>query len=244
MAIGTTRTVEACEKLRVDILDSRHAPGSRLRIDHLSTELGVSPGAIRESLSRLTAEGLVMAEPNKGFVVAPVSAEELRDLTEVRIEIEVRCLRRSIERGDLAWESRVLATWHQLSRTPERVGGPMWRKLHNTFHDALVSACESHWRLHLRAQLFMLVERYRRMTVHYSRDHRSIEDEHRAIAEATLARDADLACVLLQSHLQKTTDTLLALHPMFGTEKKKPRGSSVGTDTSEARATREVLASD
>src|SRR5271157_1164652 len=51
-------------------------------------DLGSEPGAVREALSRLSAEGLVIAESQKGYRVAPLSADELLDLTEARVEIE------------------------------------------------------------------------------------------------------------------------------------------------------------
>lgn len=78
------------------MLDGAHAPGSKLPIDQVAERFGVSLGAVREALSRLTSDRLVIAEPQRGFSVAPVSAADLIDLTTVRIDIETRCLRRSI----------------------------------------------------------------------------------------------------------------------------------------------------
>ena len=52
-----------------------------------------------EALSRLAAEGFVLAESQRGFRVAPVSRDDLFDLAERRIELETNVLARSIERG-------------------------------------------------------------------------------------------------------------------------------------------------
>src|SRR5438132_9546483 len=90
-------TQAAYEGLRADLLACRIPPGSRLKIQELCTRLSVSLGAIREALSRLTSEGLVVAEPQRGFRAAPISAEDLSDLTRTRIKIESLCLRRAIE---------------------------------------------------------------------------------------------------------------------------------------------------
>src|SRR3546814_20333758 len=54
-------------------------------------------------------------------LVASVSRADLLDLTERRVAIEEQCLQRSIENGSLAWEGRVLASLHELSRTPVRL---------------------------------------------------------------------------------------------------------------------------
>ena len=59
----------AYEALRADLLACRVAPGSRLKIQELCLQHAVSLGAIREALSRLTSEGLVVAEPQRGFRV-------------------------------------------------------------------------------------------------------------------------------------------------------------------------------
>jgi DNA-binding GntR family transcriptional regulator len=100
--------------LREAIVHAEDQPGQKLRIDHLGKALNASTGAVREALSRLTAEGLVVAEPQKGFIVAPISQRNLRDLTDVRVAIETRCLEGSIEHGDLDWEGRVLSANHKL----------------------------------------------------------------------------------------------------------------------------------
>jgi DNA-binding GntR family transcriptional regulator len=219
---ATSRTQDAYERLRADILDSVHAPREKLRIEALAGTLEVSPGAVREALSRLTAEGLVVAEPQRGFIVAPVSAADLIDLTAVRIEIETRCLRRAMMIGGLAWEGGVIAAWHQLSRTPLNVrrGGrtainPEWTRLHSVFHDSLIAACDSPWWLRLRGQLYTQAERYRRLELPYGRVERDVDSEHKAIVDAVLARDANAACRLLAAHLQRTVDILLASDAPF-----------------------------
>src|SRR5215813_14549467 len=112
-------TQGAYEALRADLLACRIAPGSRLKIQDLCQQHEVSLGAIREALSRLTSDGLVVAEPQRGFRAAPISPEDLRDLTMVRIEIDTLCLRQAVARGDVDWEARLVAAYHRLSRTPQ-----------------------------------------------------------------------------------------------------------------------------
>ena len=107
--------------VRADILGCRLLPGGKLRINEIAERNDVSLGAVREALSRLGAEGLVVAESQKGFRVAPLSADDFRDLTDARVEIEKLTLARSIARGELEWESQLVAAWHRLSRTPEQL---------------------------------------------------------------------------------------------------------------------------
>ncbi|WP_155984537.1 GntR family transcriptional regulator [Roseomonas gilardii] len=214
-ATTASLTQSAYERLRADLLSCRLAPGEKLRIADLCERLSVSLSAVREALSRLTAEGLVVAEPQRGFRAAPISADELRDLTAVRLEIEGMCLRRSIAAGDLAWEERLVAAHHRMARLPYRDpddpqrASEVWAEAHAAFHRALVAGCDSPWLLRLREILYAQTERYRRLSIPLSSAPRDLAREHREIAEAALARDADRAGALLAEHLEKTTWILL-----------------------------------
>ncbi len=205
------------ESLRSEILTCRIEPGSKIRINDLCSQMGVNLGAVREALSKLSSEGLVTAEAQKGFRVAPVSRQELVDLTSTRVDIEKLCLGEAIANGDVVWESQIVASLHHLSRLPERdpqdparLSEP-WVVAHAAFHLALVGACRNAVKMRVRASLYDQSERYRRLSVpargHAKRDTLA---EHKAIAEAVLARDLPIATELMADHLNKTTEILLA----------------------------------
>lgn len=211
----TSLTHDVYERLRAELLAARLQPGTRLKINELCEVFSVSLNAVREALSRLTSEGLVVAEPQRGFRVAPISAEELRDLTGVRIQIEGLCLDRAIAVGDVSWESQLVAAFHRLSRTPEREPGDLermneaWSAAHAAYHRALVGACDSPWLLRLRETLYAQSERYRRLSVPLAEITRDLNREHHDIMEAALARDAERAKALMTKHLDLTTRVLI-----------------------------------
>jgi DNA-binding GntR family transcriptional regulator len=159
-------TQRAYDLLREALLDCRFEPGEPLRIGELCKQLEASQGAVREALSRLTSEGLVEARPQRGFRVTPISAEDLRDLTAARIEIEELCLRRAIASGDVRWEAGLVAAFHELSRTPQLEPGTQRRfarqfvALHHSFFDVLVSSCGSLWLRRVRGMLQIQELRY------------------------------------------------------------------------------------
>lgn len=212
---SSSLTQGAYERLRADLLACRLRPGARLKIGELCQTLSVSLSAVREALSRLTSEGLVVAEPQRGFRAAPISADELRDLTGVRAQIEGACLERAIAVGDVDWESDLVAAFHRLSRTPEREPGDpqrmseTWSLAHAAYHEALVGACDSPWLLRLRATLYAQSERYRRLSVPLATVVRDLNREHQGIMEAALARDPGRARSLMAEHLELTTHVLL-----------------------------------
>jgi DNA-binding GntR family transcriptional regulator len=209
----------AYERLRADLLACRLAPGEASKINEISALFGTNPIAVREALSKLSSEGLVIAEPQKGFRATPISADELRDLTRVRTEIENLCLRMAIEAGDVNWESGIVAALHRLLRTPVRVPGDhdrnndAWAVNHRLFHEALTSGCNSPLLLDFRATLFARSERYRRLSIPLAAFERDLDAEHKHIADATLAHDIARTTKLMASHLQTTTDILLMNQP-------------------------------
>jgi DNA-binding GntR family transcriptional regulator len=208
-------TQAAYERLRRDLLVGRLRPGDRLKMGDLCQSLSTNLSAVREALSRLTSEGLVISEPQRGFRAAPISAEELRDLTNVRIEIEALCLHRAIAAGDVAWESSVVAAFHSLSRTPKFTDGTenepteAYSTLHGEFHRSLCSACDSPWLLRLHELLYAQSERYRQLAAPVSGSARDVDGEHRELLTAVLARDADRAIALMTAHIELTTQSLL-----------------------------------
>jgi DNA-binding GntR family transcriptional regulator len=220
-----SRTEAAYFRLRADILACRLKPGARLKINELCAVLGVSLGAVREALSRLSAEGLVVAEAQKRFQVAPISVADLEDLTQARIEIETLCLKRAIAARTLDLETGLVASFHRLSRLPVRTPGDErrlsedWAQAHADYHLALVAACESLWLLRVRAMLYAQSERYRRLSAPVTEGWRDVNAEHRNIMEAALAGDAKKACALLATHLLTTKDLVRDLAERTGQQK-------------------------
>jgi len=210
-----SRTSEVYEEIRSDILSSRLKPTEKLVISELCSRLGVSLGAVREALSRLTSEGLVTMEPQRGFRVSPIAQAELEDLTRVRATIETLCLQNAIANGTVKWEAGIVSALHELSQIAlldaDNTGriSAEWADAHRRYHEALVAACDSPWLLRLRDTLYVQSERYRHYSVPADSKSRDLDREHREIADAAIARKTDLATKLLCEHLNKTTKILL-----------------------------------
>jgi GntR family transcriptional regulator, carbon starvation induced regulator len=206
------QTTVAYEVIRSDILNGRHVPEKKLKIQELAEELGVSPGAVREALSRLVPEQLVVSRDQRGFIVAPLSVADLEDLTDVRCEIETLALRRSVARGDENWEADIVAAEHRLRSRIVAIGDEdprlKWTRNHAAFHAALVRASGSRRLVALHAQLYEQSERYRQLTFDLESD-RDVEVEHHEIVELALARDADGLVRATVEHLRRTTELIV-----------------------------------
>lgn len=206
-----TLTERAYAALRNDIVAGDLSPEMKLQTQMLKTRYGLGGSTLREALTRLTGESLVTFEGQRGFRVASVSREDFADLCETRRTIEVDALRRSILAGDDHWEARVVAAYHRLSRIEDQMPGRLeeiygdWEDRNRDFHKALISACPSRWLHRIHDVLCRQAERYRRITFASGRTlPRNVQQEHRAIMEAAVARDVDAACGLAASHILKT----------------------------------------
>lgn len=208
----------ALRLLRDDILATRLAPDTRLRVVELQKRYGLGISPIREALLRLISEGFVVAEGQRGFAVSSVSIEELQDLTRARIRLEAILITEAIALGDAQWEAGVVAAFHMLSRVPlpashqDLAATTHWEACHRAFHDALMAGCGSPWLLRMQTQLAEHAERYRRIRMFHSVPNaelvRSINDEHEALMQAILARDVTKATALVQSHLNNTANAV------------------------------------
>jgi len=225
-ARGRTLVETAYATLRGEIIDGTLEPGAKLRTEELRARYDVSGSTIREALTRLLGEALVTSEGQRGFRVAPATVEDFRDLTELRKLIETEALRQSIASGDETWESDLVAAFYRLSKTEERLHddptgvSAEFEARNRDFHRALIAACRSPWLHRLYGLLYQQSERYRRLVVSRRAIPRDVHAEHQGIFDATLARDAGLACRLLSEHIDRS---VVALEAYFAARARSPR---------------------
>ena len=231
-ANARTLASQAHDLLRRDILSGTLAPGQRLRTKDLQARYGLGLSPLRESLQRLSAEGIVVNDAQRGFAVAPVSLAELRDLTVARTALESTMLPMAMQLGSADWEGDIVAAFHRLSRTPlphdpaAMADASLWELRHRSFHHALVAGCGSPWLLRLHGQLVDQSERYRKIRIlHHLESQAQVRDvnaEHQAVMDAVLRRDAAQAVALMTQHLVATSDATARLMAPPSTLETKP----------------------
>lgn len=203
-------TFAVLRRMREDILCCVLKPDQRLRFGELRQRYDTSIGTLREALSHLVSEGLARTAVGRGFQVASISLADFLDLSELRVYFETRTLADSIRNGTDAWEAEIVTSYFLLAK----LGKPSpddpvslkreWGKRHKRFHDALVANCTSPWSLHFRSELFDQARRYHWLTMIHSRSQR--RNEHLELRDAILARNVDLACVLIEKHIRGTVE--------------------------------------
>ncbi|MCB1411158.1 MAG: FCD domain-containing protein [Rhodobacteraceae bacterium] len=200
--------------LRHDIVHGAFAPGSPLRLADLAERYGMGFSPLREALNRLGAERLVTSETLRGFRVAPLSLAEFEDALATRLLIEAEALRLSMIKGGDDWAAGVVAALYALQLQADRkgTGADLWEleARHHAFHLALLAACGSEWMLEIFERLHHATQRYRVPVLLASTGPgtRDIQAEHKALADAALARDEATALPLLRAHYLRSADTI------------------------------------
>lgn len=224
-------------RLRNDIVSGRLAPSEKLRLGRLKDDYGISISTLRELLNRLSSEGLIVAESARGFEVAPVSADNFKELANLRLLLEGHALQRSFVLGDMDWEGRVVAAHHKLASMEKRTlagdarGLEVLKRYDSEFHQALLSACGSRVLLDSHAAVFDKYMRYLMIAVIF-RDRAA--QEHQKLLECALKRDAKGAQAILATHIMDCVAYTLA-HASSGllgprgpaVAKRKPAGQAV-----------------
>lgn len=196
----------AYRRIRSDIIFGVLAPGQKLRLERVSESYGTSIPTLRELLNRMCAEGLIVAEGQRGFEVAGISAEDFRQVAELRLLLENHALEQSFVAGDLDWEGRVVSAHHKLGVMEKRMldgqrqDQELWKQCDWDFHHSLISACGSDVLLAAHAAAYDRYLRYQMITVVFRGEIAS--REHQALLESALVRDWKRAQTIMISHIR------------------------------------------
>lgn len=211
---NATRTLieQTYATLRDDIVGGQLAPGSKLRVEHLRQSYRVGAGTLREALTRLVSDALVTAEGQRGFRVAPITIEELQDITRLRVQVETEALRQSIRRGSAPWRAALAAAYEALSAEEQPISPArrrQWEALNLRFHETLLSGHESPWTLRVLRLLSRHSERYRSYAIGLPGSERDVHAEHAEIYELAMAGLEARAALALEAHISATPHLLL-----------------------------------
>jgi len=188
--------------LKQDILAGVFEPGQKLKMASLKAHYGVGVNPLREALSQLIVEQLVVAEDQRGYRVHPTTQAEMVDIYDARAHLEALCVELAITRGDDIWEAGIVAAAHRLQVNANLLKeGDMqaWEQLHQAFHLAIASGCGSQQLLQARLALYEKASRYRHNAGHAAFD--ANQKEHEDLVESVLQRDVPRATSLVKAHL-------------------------------------------
>lgn len=193
--------------LRQRILDAELPPAAPINQEQLALELGVSTTPLREALRRLESEGLVTLMAHREAVVAPLDADELVSIYEVREELDPLAAALAAERHTDAEADTI----RQATKHMRRPGRSDRMSVNRGYHAAIYRACHNEALVEVLEGLWNRSDRYRRAVGFMALDD-SIIAEHEAIASAVLERRADDAAALMRTHIARTRAAFTQTH--------------------------------
>jgi GntR family transcriptional regulator, carbon starvation induced regulator len=195
--------------IRRDISFGVLRPDQKLKLADLRQSYGGSNHSMRETLRILSSEGMVEAISQRGFRVTSATEDDLRDILLVRLEVEKLGLKRSIKRGDVAWEGRVIAALHAVSRAdtvvqdnPDDVTALEWDEACRDLSMALISASGSPRLTDMAAQFYGQSRRFRLALLREGRIDFAARAARRTLLQnAVIAREEQRALQVLEDEI-------------------------------------------
>ncbi|WP_301378982.1 MULTISPECIES: GntR family transcriptional regulator [Thalassolituus] len=211
MSEAQTLAEKVFSELATAIVRGELAPGEKLSEQALVTRYGGSRAPIREAIQKLEARNLVVRVPHAGARVVSLSLEELRDIYEVRLELESMACRLAAERMSDADISALEKLLEEHARSIEADQGlSYYQKSGNLdFHYRIIEGSKNS-RLHqmLCGDLYHIIRMYRYRTSTSSERPLQALKEHQGIVEAIKSRDPQLAELLMRRHIQVSLTNL------------------------------------
>ncbi|KAA9153478.1 GntR family transcriptional regulator [Amycolatopsis acidicola] len=210
----------AYRQLRERILTGRLTPGEQLSQEGLATELGISRGPLRDALSRLASEHLVVDRPHQKWMVADVSAADARDIYNGRAALEsmlgAAATQASAARREACYGQLAELLDGQRAAAAAAADLTELRALDRRFHDAIYRLADMPASMaalnHLRAKSDRYIALY---LADSGRAHTSLE-EHAGILDALRAGEAEQSAALTRAHV------LGGLGPLIGSLDREP----------------------
>lgn len=205
--VRRTTTELVVDALRDRIMAGEFAPGTPLRQELIAEQLGVSRIPVREALRLLSAEGLVDTIAHRGAFVSMLSAQEVRELFDVRLRLEPWLFRDAALQATDADLHKAEAIVAQMD-----VAEPaLWGQLNWQLHEQLYQAAQKPSTLGIIRALHEKSERYFRLQVVNAPIRQQSHQEHLAMIDCCRWRDADRAEAALTRHIEQAATQILSI---------------------------------
>jgi DNA-binding GntR family transcriptional regulator len=196
--------------LKKAILSGQYPPGCVLIQENLCREFRISRTPVRDALTHLQAEGLVVAIPNKGVLVRELSQKDVRDIYEVRLLLESAAASDAASKADKKEMSRILDGLVRL-RARKEFSFESVKKVGGELHRAILVSSGNRIMKEILDRIESLIE-VTRIPFRESYDRlEQINQEHIELAESLLQGDREKAGDLMRNHIALTQDAHLRI---------------------------------
>jgi DNA-binding GntR family transcriptional regulator len=196
------------ERLRTALIDLTIEPGKPLREAALAAQLGVSKTPIREAIVRLERDGLVELAPYRGARARVYTAEDLRELCELREVIEGECARRATRgKGPIIKELEENVTDSEAALKANKIA--KLTALLDRFDEMLLAQLDNRLLKEVVDRVRLHLRRIGRISMSVPGRHERSVAQHREILTAIESGKASTVDRILREHLRSVLDDQL-----------------------------------
>lgn len=210
-AIDLARTASSSDvifdALRDEIISGNLKAGESIRQEYIAKLFNVSRIPVREALKRLEAQGLVKNERYKGAVVSSLSDAEIREIYEIRMNLEPLVIQYSVE--NMKPDTLAMAREY-CDRFGEEEDPARWGELNRNFHETLYRECERPFHLKIVGEAIDRIDSYIRAQLVLTKGMNKAVVEHKAILDACVEGNGKLAADLTRQHIEDSYDSLMS----------------------------------
>jgi DNA-binding GntR family transcriptional regulator len=201
------------EELRVAIVSGELRPGEQVLQDALAERFGVSRVPLREALKILEGEGQVVYRPHRGYFVAELDLDDLREVYRIRDLLESEAVRVAVPQIGTDELTALQGALEDVERASAAGDLVAMAAANRRFHFGLLAAARMPRLLRLVRVLWDATDVYR--SLYYADDsHRQVvHDEHRLVLDAVRLGDQERAVELLRQHRERAVVTLERVLP-------------------------------
>ena len=199
--------------LRDQILIGELVPGGEIRQELVARQFGTSRVPIREALSRLQAEGLIILRPRRGFAVTSLNQAEIVEIFELRMAVEEHAMRIATKertQTDVSEVEALIEAMEAPAEAPSLQYLQQWMSTNRLFHTRLIECAHRKRVSEVALNLRDAIEPYMRIEANFNRQVGYANIEHRKIFEAFKRKDSEAAARISRKHCESTLKRLLA----------------------------------
>lgn len=205
---AVTAQEAAIHSLRDWLMTGRLAPGSRISQRDTADLLGCSIVPVREALKTLTAEGQVEYIPQRGFFVARLDLDELRETYRIREILESEAIRQAVPNIGAEQLAALTSLENSIRQASARADLTTMIQANRRLHFMLYESSSMPRLVNLVRIMWDLTDRYRIFYYRDAKNRTRVNAEHRRILKAVASGDVEESIRLLGEHRQRTIDSL------------------------------------
>ena len=191
----------SADLIRVGIIRRKLVLGQPLIESRLAKDLGISTTPVREGLFLLRSEGLVTAQPNRGYRVFTMTQEELIDFCELRFALESRALRLAFQRQPLELNQQLKRILSKMKGNHSPENRETYLELDTAFHQSFFKCAQSRFLYQDYVKINAIIETVRHYISWTDEATGTSYEDHKNISECLINKDLEESLKQLEGHI-------------------------------------------